>query len=85
VCGTEVPEKALACPECGADHETGWNEEATAGDGIDLPDTEFDYNAYVKREFGASTSTPASNKKIWTAIIIVGIGIVLLWWWTPFW
>lgn len=78
-CGAEVPEKALACPECGADHTTGWNQETTAYDGIDLPDTEFDYDAYLKREFSASASTPASNKKVWTAVVILVIfGIILL-------
>ena len=52
VCGTEVPKEALACPECGSDHETGWNTEAAVQDGLDLPDKDFDYDAYVKREFG---------------------------------
>jgi hypothetical protein len=28
ICGTEVPIKARACPECGSDKETGWSEEA---------------------------------------------------------
>jgi len=36
-CGAEVPSRALACPECGADEKTGWNEEATRYDGLDLP------------------------------------------------
>jgi hypothetical protein len=36
-CGAEVPPRALACPECGADEKTGWNEEATQYDGLDLP------------------------------------------------
>lgn len=83
-CGAEVPEKALACPDCGADYETGWNEQATACDGIDLPDPEFDYDAYIKREFGNSAPRPAGAKKAWSAAIImtvVCVGILLLWWW----
>jgi hypothetical protein len=36
-CGAEVPPRARACPECGADEKTGWNEEATEYDGLDLP------------------------------------------------
>lgn len=28
VCGTAVPAKAKACPECGSDSETGWSETA---------------------------------------------------------
>lgn len=47
-----MPPDALACPECGADHETGWNEEATATDGLDLPGGDFNYDEFVKREFG---------------------------------
>jgi hypothetical protein len=27
-CGGDVPIKALACPNCGSDEETGWSEEA---------------------------------------------------------
>jgi len=41
-CGAEVPPRALACPECGADGRTGWNEEATRYDGLDLPDESAD-------------------------------------------
>lgn len=36
VCGEVVPINALACPECGADDETGWSEES-AFDDLDLP------------------------------------------------
>src|SRR3954463_1087673 len=38
VCGEEVPRNALACPECGADHNSGWREDADTYDGIDLPE-----------------------------------------------
>ena len=41
-CGAEVPPRALACPECGADENTGWNEEATRYDGLDLPGEDID-------------------------------------------
>jgi len=49
-CGAEVPAGARACPECGADEET-------AGGGSPpqrprLPDEEFDYDDFTKREFG---------------------------------
>lgn len=42
VCGAEVPPGALACPECGADERTGWDEESTRYDGLDLPGQEED-------------------------------------------
>ena len=41
VCGASVPKGAKACRECGADERSGWNEEMTIYDGIDIPDDEF--------------------------------------------
>ncbi len=83
MCGADVPERARACPDCGADHQTGWNEEATAGDGLDLPDQDFDYDAYIKREFGAAPK-PAPVKQIWIVALVVAvvfIGLLWLWRW----
>ena len=54
-CGADVPAGATACPECGADEQTGWSEEAYAS-GLDLPDDSFDYDDFVKREFGGKKS-----------------------------
>lgn len=42
VCGAHIPAGAKCCPECGADERTGWDEEATRYDGIDLPYQEDD-------------------------------------------
>lgn len=42
VCGEDVPPGARACPGCGADERTGWDEDATRYDGLDLPDGAFD-------------------------------------------
>ena len=38
MCGADVPPGARACPECGADERSGWDEDATRCDGLDLPD-----------------------------------------------
>jgi predicted nucleic acid-binding Zn ribbon protein len=38
VCGETVPRRATACPGCGADERTGWDEDATRYDGLDLPE-----------------------------------------------
>lgn len=38
VCGEDVPPRAKACPECGADERSGWKEDAHLYDGLDLPD-----------------------------------------------
>jgi hypothetical protein len=45
VCGAAVPRNARACPGCGADERSGWDEEATRYDGLDLPDSAFDDEA----------------------------------------
>lgn len=37
VCGSAIPARARACPECGADERTGWRE-SSVYDGVDLPD-----------------------------------------------
>lgn len=42
VCGAAVPRGARACPECGADERSGWNEDDTRYDGLDLPDEAFE-------------------------------------------
>jgi hypothetical protein len=72
VCGEDVPPKALACPECGACHNSGWKEDADTYDGLDLPDDEFDYDEYVKKEFGDDQG-PAQGNAIWwvTALVIL--------------
>ena len=76
VCGEDVPRRSLACPECGADHNSGWKEDAYNEDGLDLPDNEFDYDDFVKREFSGHAK-PSGMKVIWwiTAIVVLGIFI----------
>ena len=72
VCGEAVPACALACPECGADHQSGWREDAESSDGLDLPDADFNYEEFVAKEFGGA-SKPAGLRPIWWIA-----GIVLL-------
>jgi hypothetical protein len=78
VCGEDVPPGSLACPECGADHNSGWREDAESYDGLDLPEENFDYDEFVRREF-PSKMRPPGVKPIWwiTAIVILVISIVL--------
>ena len=40
VCGEPVPSGARACPNCGADERSGWNDEETRYDGVDLPEAD---------------------------------------------
>ena len=74
-CGVEVPPGAIACPGCGADEQTGWSDRAHA-DNLGIPDEQFDYDEFVKEEFG---SKPAPKRSLsfvwWTAAVI----LVLVW------
>lgn len=81
VCGEGVPKKALACPECGADHNTGWNPDAGASDGLDLPDDEFNYDEFVEKEFGSGRVT-SSMKPIWwiTALVLLLSFVAMMLW-----
>jgi len=78
VCSEDVPRGALACPECGADHNSGWREDAERYDGVDLPD-EFDYEEFTRRELGGSPK-PAGIRMVWwlTAIAILLLTILCL-------
>lgn len=78
ICGADVPAKAKACPECGADHETGWSEDAYAS-GLGLPDDNFEYDEFVKKEFGGEQQIkPHGLSWIWWVVgIALLAGIVL--------
>jgi hypothetical protein len=78
VCDEDVPRGALACPECGADHNSGWRQDADTYDGLDLPEEDFDPDEFVRREFGSSLK-PAGMKTIWwiTAILILVASVAL--------
>jgi hypothetical protein len=56
-CGADVPRNAKACPAWGSVEKTGWSEEANA-DNLGLPDEDFDYDGFVKEEFGAGRAKP---------------------------
>jgi len=73
VCGEDVPRDALACPQCGADHNSGWRDDADTYDAVDLPEYDFHYDEFVEQEFG-SQARPAGLKTIWW---IVGIGLIV--------
>lgn len=69
-CGAEVPPNAKACPECGSDEQTGWSEAAETC-GLDLPDQHFDYDDFVKREFGGKTPVPRGIHWLWWLIALL--------------
>lgn len=68
-CGADIPRHAKACPACGAD-ETNWSEDAETGH-LGLPDEEFDYGEFTKREFGDQSPKPRGIPWFWWAIGIV--------------
>ena len=77
VCGEDIPRTALACPECGADHNSGWREDAETYDAVDLPDEDFNYEEFVKQEFGSSRR-PVIKTAWWlTAILLVAAFIAI--------
>jgi hypothetical protein len=81
VCGEDVPPKALACPQCGADHNSGWREDALIYDGVDLPDRNADgsfrgggesYEEFMRREFGPRWNWwPPNIKWLWAGVAII--------------
>jgi hypothetical protein len=78
-CGAEVPPKAKACPECGADEQTGWSEAARTG-GLDLPDENFEYDEFIKREFGDESPVPRGVHWFWWVIALLVVVAFLACW-----
>jgi len=72
-CGADLPSKAKVCPECGSDEKTGWSEQADLG-GLDLPDESFDYDDYVKREFGGEVPRHRDLHWIWWVVAVLLLG-----------
>lgn len=81
-CGAEVPRNAKACPGCGADENSGWAEDArqaTAAD-LGLPEEEFDYDEFTRREFGAAPLKPHGLPWVWWLTGIALLIAILLFW-----
>jgi hypothetical protein len=76
-CGAEVPRNAKACPECGSDENTGWSEKANA-DNLGLPEEDFDYDSFVKEEFGAGRAKPRGINWLWWMVAFFLAGLLLV-------
>lgn len=72
-----MPRNALACPECGADHEGGWKEDSEVYDGLDLPAEDFDYDEFVKEEFGDGPKSHGIKPIWWITALVLLIATVL--------
>jgi hypothetical protein len=76
-CGAEVPPNAAACPECGADEQTGWSDRATA-QRLGLPDDEFNYDEFIQEEFGPSQTSKTRPRGIGWLWWIIAIILILI-------
>jgi hypothetical protein len=78
-CGADVPANAKACPACGSDETTGWSEEA-ATDRLDLPRDDFNYDDFVRQEFGPNSPVPRGVPWFWWVIAVaLLIALVAIW------
>jgi hypothetical protein len=81
-CGAAVPAQAVACPECGADEDTGWSDDAYAHR-LGLPEEDFDYDEFVERELGEPdrpTLKPQGLHWFWW-LVALGLVIAMLSFW----
>ena len=74
-----MPSEARACPECGSDETTGWSEEAAASS-LDLPEETFDYERFVKEEFGQRSPVPSGIHWVWWAVAIGLVAAFFFFW-----
>lgn len=75
VCGAAVPGGARACPGCGADERTGWDDEKTRYDGLDLPESAFENDDDTGRAIPTRRARGAGAGGFWR---IVGIVLLVL-------
>ena len=76
-CGADVPRGAKACPDCGSCEKTGWSERAPY-DGVGLPDDAFDYDEFVREEFGHPKLAPHGIKWVWWGVAVAVLVALLL-------
>jgi endogenous inhibitor of DNA gyrase (YacG/DUF329 family) len=79
VCGEDVPRNALACPECGADHNSGWREDADTTDAVGGTGDDFDYNEFVQEEFGTGAKPRGISTIWWISAIVLLLALALMW------
>jgi predicted amidophosphoribosyltransferase len=73
-CGADVPCEALFCRQCGADTESGWNDDSPADPPAGYYDDDFDYAEFLRDEFPEQ----AESAPLWTAGRIAKVLIVVL-------
>jgi hypothetical protein len=76
VCGEPVPKGARACPNCGADERSGWNDEDSRYDGLDLPES-----AFADEDESAGSRPPprkTASAARWISLVAITLIIVYL-------
>ena len=74
MCGEWVRKGQAACEECGSCANSGWGMGDDLG-GVDLPDDDFDYDAFIEREFGGGSERKLGEGRwagvFWWAAVLV--------------
>ncbi|MBM3873503.1 MAG: zinc-ribbon domain-containing protein [Verrucomicrobia bacterium] len=71
VCGKAVPPRARACPHCGADERSGWDEESAYLDGVDLPEDDASGDEGIRPR---STAPTGLRWRWWiTAVLLLAV------------
>ncbi len=80
-CGARLEEKWSACPECGSCSRTGWSRRARYESmGVDCDDDGFDYEEFVKEEWGGKKRSARSSRDfLWGLVGAFLILVVLSW------
>lgn len=76
-CGADLPDGAEVCRECGSDGTTGWSEQAR-NDSLGLPDENFDYADFVKREFGEEKIKRRGLRWFWWVVAVLLLLVFLI-------
>ena len=74
VCGAAVPPNAVACPECGACHDSGWKENADVYDGLDFLDEASESDG-GKVRWGKKPGL----HPFWRIVALIAV-LALFWW-----
>jgi hypothetical protein len=76
-CGEVLIGDPTNCRRCGADEETGWaSDSATAG--LGLPDDEFDYDEFMREEFGTGRRRWLPALWIVTGVLAALLAVLML-------
>lgn len=77
-CGTDVPDDARVCPECGADEDTGWSDKAHT-ERLGIPDEDFNYDRFVEEEFGEQKPKNSPAQWLWKVVAVILLILMLTW------